>query len=232
MRNEIILITTLVMLYSMTVIFYRIWGAQGLYCFTVVATISANIEVLILVSAFGMQQTLGNVLFASTFLITDILSELEGKEKAKRAVTLGIATSVVFLFISQSWLLYVPSENDWVSPAIRAVFSNTPRLLISSLVVYSIVQFFDVWLYHLIWKKTEERCKDSKRFLWLRNNAATMTSQLINSILYTFAAFYGIYEVGVLFSIIQSSFIIFIFTSLLDTPAVYIARKMKSLEQK
>lgn len=46
---------------------------------TVISTITANIECLILINAFGMEQTLGNVFFAATFLVTDILSENHGK---------------------------------------------------------------------------------------------------------------------------------------------------------
>ena len=51
----------------------------GMMAFTVFATIAANIEVMILVDAFGMEMTLGNILFATTFLVTDILSEVAGK---------------------------------------------------------------------------------------------------------------------------------------------------------
>ena len=58
---------------------------DSMYCFTVFATIAANIEVLLLVDAFGMEMTLGNILFATTFLVTDILSETEGKKAAEKA---------------------------------------------------------------------------------------------------------------------------------------------------
>ncbi len=57
---------------------------------TVLATIAANIEVLIMVTAFGMEMTLGNILFASTFLVTDILSELYGKKPPRLRFTLGL----------------------------------------------------------------------------------------------------------------------------------------------
>ena len=61
MRNEIILILSLLAIYTAVVLFYKFWGKSGLYCWTVIATISANIEVLILVDAFGMEETLGNI---------------------------------------------------------------------------------------------------------------------------------------------------------------------------
>ena len=227
MPNELLLILSLIVLYGAVLVFYRLFGKLGLYVWTVIATISANIEVLILVDAFGMEQTLGNVLFATTFLVTDILSENHGKKEANVAVNIGIATSIAFIVISQSWMLYTPAASDFASPAIATIFSNTPRLMLASLIVYAICQKFDVWAYHAWWAFTNKKCGDSKKFLWLRNNCSTLISQLLNAILYTFGAFFGVYDIPTLISIVLASYVIFIVTSLADTPIVYLARKMK-----
>lgn len=224
MRNEILLIVTLILTFSGVIALLKIFGAHGLYLWTGIATIAANIEVLIMVNAFGMEMTLGNILFASTFLATDILSELYGKKEAKTAVSIGIATSILFMAISQSWLLYVPSESDFASPAIRAIFSNTPRLMIVGIVVYVIVQLFDVWAYHKWWDFTSKKFGNKKKFLWIRNNGSTLISQLLNTILFTWGAFFGVYEHATMISIAVSSYIIFIVTSLADTPFIYLAR--------
>jgi len=212
-------------------VLFRIFQEQGLYLWTVVATIAANIEVLIIIDAFGMEMTLGNILFASTFLVTDILSELYGKKVAQTAVYLGITTSVVFILISQSWLWYLPNKNDFASPAIRTVFSNTPRLMVVGIVVYVIVQLFDVWAYHKWWDFTSKKFGDRKKFLWLRNNGSTLISQLLNTILFTWGAFLGTYDTPTLISIAISSYIIFIITSIADTPFVYLARYFASLKK-
>lgn len=224
--NELLLIASLLVVYGGVLLAFRLFGKTGLYCFTCIATITANIEVLILVNAFGMEQTLGNILFASTFLVTDILSEIAGKKEAQKAVNLGIFTSVLFIIISQSWLLYQPSANDWAQDPIRSIFSNTPRLMIVSVLVYAICQRFDVWAYHKWWNFTKTKFGDEKRFLWLRNNGSTLISQLLNTILYTFGAFWGMYEFPVLINIALASYVIFIVTSLADTPFVYLARKI------
>lgn len=226
MTNELLLIGSVIFIFAMALAGYKFFGKTGLYCLSAIATVLANIEVLILVNAFGVEQTLGNVLFAVTFLITDILSECEGKKAANKAVFIGMFTSVFFLLLSQSWLLYIPNENDWASPAINTIFSNTPRMLIASFAVYAVSQMFDVWLYHKWWAFTEKKCGDKRRFLWLRNNGSTLISQLINTLLFTLLAFFGIYDFGTLISIFFSSYIIYIFTSLLDTPIVYLARKI------
>ena len=159
--------------------------------------------------------------------MTDILSELYGKKSAQKAVNLGIAGSVFFLLVSQSWLLYLPSASDWAMPSMRALFTNTPRLLLASLLVYALAQTFDVWLYHRWWAFTTQRFGDSDRFLWVRNNGSTLVSQLLNTLLYSIFAFAGVYPLNTLISIVLSSYIIFVFTSLADTPVIYAARHLK-----
>lgn len=227
MRNEILLVASLFLIFGGLLVFYRLFGVAGLYCWTVLATIAANVEVLLVIDAFGMEQTLGNVMFASTFLVTDILSEVAGKKQANRAVTLGIATSVAFILISQSWLLYTPAASDWAQPSVRQIFSNTPRVMFASLLVYAVTQRFDVWAYHKWWEFTKRRCGDSRKYLWLRNNGSTLISQFLNTVLFTVGAFYGKYSVETMISICASSYVIYIFTSLADTPFVYLARRMK-----
>ena len=226
MANELILICSVVFIYGSAITGYALFGKTGLYCISVIASILANIEVTILINAFGMEQTLGNILFAVTFLITDILSECEGKKAAQTAVYAGIFSSVFFLVLSQSWMLYTPSEADVMMPSIKTVFSSTPRMILASLVVYAISQMFDVWLYHKWWKLTEKKSGSKRSFLWLRNNGSTLISQLLNTALFTAFAFWGTYDIPTLISIFLSSYIIYVFTSLLDTPFVYLARKI------
>lgn len=226
MINELLLIGSVVFIFGGVLLCYRLFGKNGLFCFSAVATVLANIEVLILIVAFGAEQTLGNVLFASTFLITDILSECEGKKEANKAVLIGIFISVFFLLLNQSWLLYVPSENDFISPSLRQVFSNTPRMMIASLSVYAVSQLLDVWLYHKWWSFTEKKCGDKRRFLWLRNNGSTLISQLVNTFLFNFLAFFGTYDMNTLLSVCVWGYVIYVFTSLLDTPVLYLARKI------
>lgn len=226
MINELLLIGSIFIIYGSVLLMYRLFKLEGLYCVSVLATIAANIEVLIVVNAFGLEMTLGNVLFASTFLVTDIISELYGKKEANKAVNIGIVVAFIFMFFSQLWIRYIPAESDFSMEAMRTIFTNTPRLMIASTVVYAVCQKFDVWAYHKWWELTKKLCGDSKKYLWLRNNGSTLISQLLNTLLYTFGAFYGIYDLEIIINIVMSSYIIYIVTSLADTPVVYIARKM------
>ncbi len=228
--NEILLLLSLPLIYGSVLAAYRFFGKTGLYAWTVFATITANIEVLLLVKAFGIEQTLGNILFASTFLVTDILSECYDKTSAQTSVNLGVATSVGFIILSQLWLLYTPAANDWAMESFRIIFSNTPRVMLASVLVYAIVQRFDVWLYYRWWEFTTKRFGNSQRFLWVRNNAATLLSQLVNTLLYSFGAFGRLYDIDTLLSICLSSYSIYIVTTLSDTPFIYLARHIHQNE--
>ncbi len=227
MRNELLLILSVILIYGSVLLAYRLFSKAGLFAMTAIVTILANIEVLMLVEGFGMEQTLGNVMFASTYLVTDILSENEGKKCASKAVWIGVFSSLAMLVFTQLWLLYQKSPGDWAGEHITAIFSTTPRMLLASFAGYITSQRFDVWLYHKLWSITEKKSGDKVKFLWLRNNLATLISQIINTVVFTLIAFWGVYETGVLISVMLSSYVIYIFTSLLDTPAVYVARRWK-----
>jgi uncharacterized integral membrane protein (TIGR00697 family) len=227
MTNELLIILSFIVIYGGVALFYRLFGKGGLLAFSIFATLVANIEVLLLVDAFGLEMTLGNVLFGSTFLITDILSENHSRKDANRAVLISTACSILFIAISQIWLLYTPAANDWASGAFHTIFSNTPRIIIASLVVYLVSQLVDVWLYHKWWEWCKKRFSDNRKGLWIRNNGSTMISQLLNTSLFTFIAFYGVHPLSTLISIFASSYAIFIVTSLIDTPIVYLCRNMR-----
>ena len=226
MPNELLIILSFLITYGGVVAFYRFFGKTGLLAFNILATILANIEVLLLVRAFGVEMTLGNVLFASTFLITDILSENHSRKDANKAVVISTLCSIMFVVLSQMWLLYSLSENDWAGEAIHTIFSSTPRIVCASLAVYLVSQLTDVWLYHKWWDWCRKRFGDEKKGLWIRNNGSTMISQLINTFLYTVLAFYGTYDVKTLVSIFISSYLIYVCTSLFDTPFVYWCRSI------
>lgn len=225
-QNEILILLSILFFFGGLVTFFRFFGKYGVFTWTVICTIAANIEVLILVHAFGLDTTLGNVIFASSFLATDIMSEIFGKKEASRCVKLGLLANVTFILISQSWFLYMPAAADTMAEPIKAVFANTPRVMLASLFAYAVCQIYDVWAYHFLWNWTSKKFGDKKRFLWLRNNGSTLVSQLINVVLFNLLAFAGVFPWETIVEILIFGYIIFIATALLDTPFVYLARRI------
>lgn len=229
--NELLLILSLLVSFGATVVFLKLFGKSGLFAWIGICAVFANIEVTILVHAFGMDQTLGNTLFASSFLATDILSEVYGKKDADKGVYVGILTTLLFIIISTMWLHYIPAESDWAMPSVKALFSNTPRMLCASLFGYAISELFDVWLYHKWWNLTEKKTGSHTKMLWFRNNFSTLISQFVNIVIFNFGAFLGIYSMKELISITAACYVIYVATSLLDTPFVYLARKIVKVEE-
>lgn len=222
--NELLIIITLLLSFGGTLLFFKVFGKGGLFAWIGICTVLANIEVTILVNAFGMEQTLGNTLFAATFLATDILSEIFGKKDAQKGVLAGIFTSLSFIMLSFMWVHYIPAEGDWASPFVHGLFTNTPRMLISSLIAYVVSESIDVSLYHAWWNFTQKKTGSRSKMLWFRNNFSTLISQFVNIVIFNFGAFSGIYTFSQLAAITASCYVIYIVTSLLDTPFVYLAR--------
>ena len=225
-QNEIVLLLSVFAYFGGLVAFFRLFGKNGIFTWTVICTIAANIEVLILIHAYGMDTTLGNVIFASSFLATDMMSEIFGKKEANKCVKIGITANITFILISQSWFLYIPAEADTMAGPIKTVFANTPRVMFSSLLAYALCEAYDVWAYHFLWSWSEKKFGDKKSFLWLRNNGSTLVSQLINVITFNLLAFLGVFPGSVIVQILIFGYGIFILTSILDTPFLYWARRI------
>ncbi|MGL5962755.1 MAG: queuosine precursor transporter [Cetobacterium sp.] len=229
--NEFLLIMSLVCFYSMVLILYKFLGKIGIFVWVAIASIMANIEVGVLIDAFGMKQTLGNVLFATTFLASDILSENHGKKTANMSVTIGILANLIFVVITKFYYQFQSDEH--YLELLKEAFNTTPRFMVAGAIVYVVAQYLDVFLYHFIWDKTSKKFgyeKSSFKGLWIRNNLSTLFSQFVNSFLFTFLAFGNVLGYKELISMAISSYFIFVATSLLDTPILYFCKNNKVVE--
>lgn len=227
MYNSIMFCVAVLVYLVAVVLAYKIFGKTGLYVFTAISAILANIQVCKNVDFFGLSSTAGNVLYAASFLVTDILSEKYGKKAAQKAVWIGLFTTVVFLIGTQELLALKPNESDIMDPAMKQLFGLVPRVAIGSIIGYACSQSIDVFLYHAIWKKTG----DSKKMLWLRNCGSTLTSQAVDTVVFTTIAFYGVYPNNVFISILLTTYFFKAVVALCDTPFVYWARKIKTKEE-
>lgn len=227
MTNSILFLVSIVFYLFAVIICYKLFGKTGLYVFTAISAILANIQVCKNVDIFGLSTTVGNVLYAASFLVTDILSENYGKKAAQKAVYIGIFTTVIFLIGTQGLLRFVPNENDIMNGPMTELFGFVPRVATGSIIGYICSQSIDVALYHFIWKKTG----DGKKMLWLRNCGSTLTSQAVDTVVFTFIAFWGVYEKSVFVSILLTTYFFKAVVAFCDTPFVYLARKLKVKEE-
>ena len=228
MSNELIFILTVLIYLGSVLILYKAFGKNGLYAFAIFGTLLGNIAVCKNVDIFGVATTSGNVLYASTFLVTDILSEKYGRKDATKAVAYSFSIMVLWMLGTQLILLFNPNENDYINESLKVVFSLVPRITVASMIGFVISQNLDVFLYHLIWSKTG----NTKARLWLRNNGSTLTSQAIDTVIFTTIAFWGVYPTNVFLSILITTYVFKAIVALLDTPFMYLARRIVPINEK
>lgn len=217
--NELLWLLMLVVNFAMIMLFFRLMGKTGLLVWMPISCILANIQVTKTIVLFGLEATLGNIVYATAFLATDILSEFYSSETAKKAVYIGLLSLVCSTILMQLALMFQPSANDFVSASMSRVFSIMPRVTAASLVAFFLSNIHDVWSYSF-WRKVT-----NGKHLWLRNNASTWVSQLIDSVVFTFLAFYKVMPDSSLWQIILSTYVLKVAVAVFDTFMIYLARK-------
>jgi uncharacterized integral membrane protein (TIGR00697 family) len=221
LSNESLWLLLLLANFSAILLAYRFFGKLGLYIWIPIATILANIQVMKMVDLLSIGVTLGNITYASSFLVTDILSENYGQKSARKAVFIGFFSLAAAVIIMNLALMFKPNEFDFIQESLRNIFAILPRIALASLVAYGVSQLHDVWAYNF-WKNIFPGMK----YLWLRNNASTMVSQLIDSVIFTFIAFWGLLPNSEFVQILITTYILKWFVAAVDTPFLYLARLM------
>lgn len=220
--NEVLWLIMLGANFILILLSYRLFGKTGLFIWTPVAVILANIQVLKTVELFGFSATLGNIVYATSFLVTDILSENYSRRDARKAVYIGFLSLLAMTVLMQLALLFAPSEDDFAHESLQVIFGIMPRIALASLAAYGISQIHDVWAYHF-WKTL----RPEKRFIWLRNNLSTMVSQGIDTAVFTTVAFAGVFSGPVFWEIMATTYLFKVVVAAADTPFIYIARGWK-----
>lgn len=200
---------------------YRLWGRPGLFVWIAIATITANIQVTKTVELFGLTATLGNIVYAGSFLATDILNEVYGPVEARRGVIFGFFAIIVFTLFMNVATFFVPAPDDFAHEHLVAIFSLLPRISVASLTAYALSQYHDVWAFQL-WKRLAPRSP------WLRNNLSTLVSQLIDTVVFTSAAFVGVFPTPVLLEIVVTTYLFKGVVAILDTPFFYLAKFLRA----
>lgn len=194
---------------------FRTFGVTGLYMYNAVIVIVANVQVL-KTSVFWFSPepvALGTVTFATTFLVSDIVTEHYGQAVARKGVWLSFAAQILMTVLMILTLGYPAPEGDKAHGAMMALFTPSARILLAGLLAYVISQFLDIYIFEWIGRATQ------RRWLWLRSNVATLLSGLVDNIIFSVLAW-------VIFNPEPITFYSLIFTYILGT---YMARALVAL---
>ena len=185
---EILWIFTVLYDLSLAIILFYFFGKEGLYIAVVLGIILGNLQggKVSDLEVFGYTFTvsMGAIMYSGIYFATDLLNEKYGRKEATKAVIIGAVANVVVMLTLVLSTFYLPSEisssADSVHEAISTLAVYSPIFVIGSLSAYLISQTFDVWLFHKLKTITQGK------YLWLRNNVSTLSSQALDTFIYTF----------------------------------------------
>ncbi len=221
MYNEWLGLVAFLVTFILMVLMFRLFGKAGLYAWVAIGTIIANIQVLKTVDIFMISATLGNIMFASIYLATDVLNDIYGRKVAKRAVWLGFSSTLVMIIVMQISLAFQPSDADMAQNALKSIFDVVPRIAFASIIAYIIGQHIDVFIFNVI-----KRIFKSDRTFFIRAYGSTTLSSIFDTALFVLIAFYGSLPHPVIFEIFITTYLLKLLSTILNVPFGYWAKSL------
>ena len=220
MINLLISIIYLLSTFTITCICYKKYGRVGLFVWMCVSTIICNIQTVKMIDVFGFTTSLGNISYGAIFLTTDILSEKYGEKEARKSIILSFFTLLIFTASMSLFLKYIPSSIDTTNDALKLVFNFLPRITIASLINCILSQLIDAKMYKIL--------KDKFGKLWVSNNGSTIVSQITDTLIFVFIAFFGVIPFINMVQMAITTLLFKVIIALLDTPFLYHVTSIKS----
>lgn len=167
---------------------------------------------------YTFEISVGVLPYPLTFLITDSISEIYGKKKANQVVTVGIFASLFsLLIILVSNQLNASSTSPVQDDIFNQVFGSTGIAVSASMIAYLLAQYIDISIYHF-WKRLTKG-----KYLWLRNNFSTFSSQFMDTLVVVgLLCSFGEISWDKFGTLVLSGFLFKVFIALLDTPLLYL----------
>ncbi|WP_414043118.1 queuosine precursor transporter [Macrococcus sp. EM39E] len=219
MTNELWALVAFILTFLGLVLMYRCFGKEGLFVWVAIGTVIANIQVTKTVELFGITATLGNVLFASIYLATDILNDRYGRKVAKKAVWFGFSSAIIMIVLMTTSLQFIPTKTDIAQESMQTLFGVVPRIVLGSIIAYIIGQYVDVYLFNLI-----KKYFSSEKTFIVRAYGSTLFSSVVDTALFSIIAFTGLMPNDVVFEIFVTTYIFKLTSTLLNIPFGYWAK--------
>lgn len=191
---------------------------EALVAFLCVQIILMNLFVTKEILFFGFVATAADVYTIGIALTLNLIQEYYGIDKARRTMWLGFYAALFYVFLSYIHCLYIPAPADFTQCHFLALLTPMPRIIAASLISFLIAQTVDRYLFaylRRVWQRGH---------LILRNNISIMISQLLDTIIFSFLALYGV--MSSIKDIIVVSYAIKLITLMLVSPFLVCASKL------
>jgi hypothetical protein len=189
----------------------------------VVQSLIANLFVVKQITLFNQMVTASDIFIVGIILSENLLQEYFGKKEARKAIYLSFFTLLFFLIVSKIHMLYIPNKFDIANEAFRVILKNNLRIILSSIFVFFLVQRVDIFIFSFFKKIFNER------YLSLRLFLSNSLSQLIDTVLFSFIALYGV--IGKIYDVMLFSFLIKIIVISIIAPFMSFTKKIIKKER-
>jgi len=163
----------------------------------------------------------GNIFFPISYIFGDVLTEVYGYARARKVIWAGFAAMIFATLMTQTILSLPPSPsepfNEILQPSLDIVFGNTWRIVVASILAFWIGDFVNAYVLARmkVWM--------AGRHLWMRTIGSTILGQGVDSLVFYPVAFFGIWDHGVLLTVLAFNFIFKVGVEVLMTPVTYAA---------
>lgn len=202
----------------------RAFGMVGLFAYSAVATVLANIQILKLgqFALSGDPVALGTATFATVFLASDLITEHFGKEKAQKSVWLSLCLQLAVTVIMVIILGFNPIKGDAGHDALMAIFLPAPRLVTASIIAFATSQLLEIFIFQRLSKASH------KKQLWLRTSVSVIISSLVDNIVFSTLAWVVLSPAPVsgetlVYTYILGTYLLRVLLALLSMPIMYLS---------
>ena len=180
-------------------------------------------------SGLSFTLTCGVLLWPIEFVMTDIVNEYYGP-KAVRRISITAVILIAYAFLMYFMAIKIPPSDVWIASSSKqgvpdiqqsftAIFGQSNRIIIGSLVAFLVSQIVDVTVFHQIKKRTGDK------HLWLRATGSTLVSQLVDSYIVLFIAFSGVFSWQLILAVGMMNYFYKFTAALVLTPVIYLVEK-------
>jgi uncharacterized integral membrane protein (TIGR00697 family) len=188
----------------------------------VAAQMLADVMSLKIALVAGFSVDAGTAIYPITFTLRDLVHKLLGRRVARTLIVAAAVINLIMagLFAFAAWLPPDPSVGQQI--AFATVLTPVWRIVTASIVAEVIAELTDTEVYHL-WVT-----RVTRRFQWLRVLSSNSVSVPLDSLVFCWGAFGGVYENAVVWSIFWANVIVKGAVTLVSLPGIYLVKEGQS----
>jgi queuosine precursor transporter len=168
----------------------------------------------------------GTILFPLSYIFGDILTEVYGYKASRRVIWTGFF-SALLMSLTLGLIGFIRPAAGWqFQDAYMSILGQTPRIVAASLIAYFAGEFSNSFVL------AKMKIFTKGRFLWTRTIGSTLVGEGIDTLLFVFIAFFGVYETSLVVIIVISNYIFKVGLEVILTPATYQIVKILKKKEK